>query len=120
VQDENSYDPALAHAQALGLQSNLGITILYDTVWMHGDGGDPDGAPALIKKAGPMNDEGKWLASFLAVRRADLLNPADSSTQAEWSMAVGRVDALSDLLKAGNLDLHGPIDVQHGYNVTVP
>jgi chitosanase len=120
VQDANSYDPAIVHAQALGLKTNLGITILYDTVWMHGDGDDADGAPALIAKAGPMNDEARWLAAFLAVRRADLLNPADKTTQAEWSQAVGRVDELSDLLEAGNLDLHGPIDVQHGYDVVVP
>jgi chitosanase len=120
VQDQNSYDPALAHAQALGLQTNLGITVLYDTVWMHGDGDDPDGTPALIMKAGPMNDEATWLESFLAARRADLLNPADSSTQAEWSQAVGRVDELSDLLTDKNFDLHGPIDVQHGYDVIVP
>jgi chitosanase len=120
VQDANSYDPAIVHAMALGLKTNLAITILYDTVWMHGDGDDGDGTPALITKAGPMNDEAAWLASFLAVRRADLLNPADPTTQAEWSMAVGRVDALSDILKAKNFDLSGPIDVKYGYDVTVP
>jgi chitosanase len=120
VQDENSYLPALAHAQAVGVQTALGITILYDTVWMHGDGNDPDGTQALITKTGKLTDEATWLASFLANRRADLLNPADKSTQAEWSMAVGRVDELSDLLNAKNFDLHGPINVTHGYDVTVP
>jgi chitosanase len=120
VQDQNSYLPALAHAQAVGIKTALGITILYDTVWMHGDGSDPDGTQALIDKTGKLTDEATWLANFLAVRRADLLNPADKTTQAEWSMAVGRVDELSDILKAKNFDLTGPIAVTHGYDVTVP
>jgi len=121
--DVECYDPALAHAAALGLKTALAITILYDTVWMHGDGDDPDGAPALIAKASLQaspSDETAWLTAFLAVRRADLLNPSDPTTQAEWSMAVGRVDELKDLLDAGNFDLHGPIQVAHGYDVTVP
>ena len=105
-------------------KSALAITAVYDTVWMHGDGDDPDGAPALIAKASAQvsaaSDEAGWLKAFLAVRRADLLNPADSTTQAEWSMAVGRVDEFSDLLAAGNLALSGPIAVTHGYDVTVP
>src|SRR5258706_222518 len=33
--DRSSYEPALAHARTLGLKTALGITILYDTVWMH-------------------------------------------------------------------------------------
>lgn len=122
--DVECYDPALAHARTLGLTSALAIAALYDTVWMHGDGDDPDGAPALIKKASlqvsAASDEAGWLAAFLAVRRADLLNPADASTQAEWAMAVGRVDEFSDLLAAKNFDLTGPIAVGHGYDVTVP
>jgi chitosanase len=121
--DVECYDPALAHATALGLKTALGLTILYDTVWMHGDGSDPDGAPALIAKASMQaspSDETAWLTAFLAVRRADLLNPSDPTTQAEWSMAVGRVDELKDLVDAGNFDLHGPIQVAHGYDVTVP
>ena len=71
------YLPALAHAKALGLKSALAITAVYDTVWMHGDGDDPDGAPALIAKASAQvsaaSDEAGWLKAFLAVRRADLL-----------------------------------------------
>ncbi|MGZ3406768.1 MAG: chitosanase [Polyangia bacterium] len=122
--DVECYDPALAHAKALGLKTALAITEVYDTVWMHGDGDDPDGAPALIAKASAQvsaaSDEAGWLKAFLAVRRADLLNPADQTTQAEWSMAVGRVDAFSDLLAAKNFDLNGPIVVGHGYDVTVP
>ncbi len=122
--DAECYDPALVHAKALGLKTALAIAEVYDTVWMHGDGSDPDGAPALIAKASAQvsaaSDEAGWLKAFLAVRRADLLNPADTTTQAEWSMAVGRVDEFSDLLAAKNFDLTGPITVGHGYDVTVP
>ena len=122
--DTECYDPALVHAQALGLETALAIAEVYDTVWMHGDGDDPDGAPALIAKASAQvsaaTDEAGWLKAFLAVRRADLLNPADKTTQAEWSMAVGRVDEFSDLLAAKNFALAGPITVGHGYDVTVP
>jgi chitosanase len=122
--DVECYQPALVHAQALGLKTALAIAEVYDTVWMNGDGDDPDGAPALIAKASAQvsaaTDEAGWLKAFLAVRRADLLNPADKTTQAEWSMAVGRVDEFSDLLAAQNFDLTGPITVGHGYDVTVP
>jgi chitosanase len=121
--DVDSYDPALAHAKALGLETALGITILYDTVWMHGDGDDGDGVPALITRANAKaspTDEPAWLAAFLAVTREDLLNPVDKSTQAEWSMAVGRVDALADILTAKNFELKGPIQIGHGYDVQVP
>jgi chitosanase len=122
--DVECYQPALAHAKALGLKTALAIAEVYDTVWMNGDGDDPDGAPALIAKASAQvsaaADEAGWLKAFLAVRRADLLNPSDPTTQAEWSKAVGRVDEFSDLLAAKNFDLTGPIAVGHGYNVTVP
>ncbi|HEX8950879.1 MAG TPA: chitosanase [Polyangia bacterium] len=122
--DVECYQPALAHAKALGLKTALAIAEVYDTVWMHGDGSDPDGAPALIAKASAQvsaaSDEAGWLKAFLAVRRADLLNPADRTTQAAWSMAVGRVDEFTDLLAAKNFDLAGPIAVGHGYGVTVP
>lgn len=122
--DVECYQPALVHAKALGLKTALAITAVYDTVWMHGDGDDPDGAPALIAKASAQasaaTDEAAWLKAFLAIRRADLLNPADKTTQAEWSMAVGRVDEFSDLLAAQNFALAGPIAVAHGYDVTVP
>jgi chitosanase len=123
VQDAQSYDPAVAHARDLDLHSALGLMILFDTAWMHGDGDDDDGLPALIARtqdrADPA-DEPAWLAAFLAVRRDDLLHPADPATQDEWSEAVGRADALHDLVDDANWAFDGPIHVAHGYGVDVP
>lgn len=123
VTDEDSYQPAVAHAQTLGLGSALGLMILYDSVWMHGDGDDGDGVPALIERAlarGDPSREASFLAQVLTVRRDDLLDPENQATQAEWSEAVGRVDVLSDELAIGNLAFEGPVEVGHGYDVVVP
>ena len=127
VTDEQSYAPALVHVDGLSMHSALGLMIVFDTVWMHGDDVDDDGTPALLARASqrakpPSAGAGEtaFLAAFLDVRRADLLHPSDASTQQEWSQAVGRVDVLRDLLNADNLALDGPIHVAHGFDVTVP
>lgn len=123
VTDDDSYQPAIAHAQALALDSALGLMILYDAVWMHGDGDDEDGVPALIARTQETADpdrEASFLAQLLAVRRADMLEPADEETQQAWSEAVGRVDVLSDELADGKLAFDGPIEVGRGYDVVVP
>lgn len=120
VTDVDSYEPALAHAEELGLISALPLMVLFDSVWMHGDGDDDDGVPHLIDvTCVDPADEDAWMRAFLEVRRSDLLNPADPATQAEWSKAVTRVDALLDLVDAGNLQLRGPIEVGRGYDVVV-
>jgi chitosanase len=126
--DNVSFLPAMAHADALGLKTILARAELYDAVVMHGDGDDPDGVPALLTAATkdaagtPKTGvpEHVWLKSFLKVRRADVAHAYDADTRATWAEAVGRVDAFSDLLAAGNDDLHGPIQVGRGYDVTVP
>ena len=125
VQDDNSYTPALTHLRVVGLGSALGLMLLYDAVWMHGDGDDDDGVPALIARVpssiAAAADERGWLGSFLDVRRADLARAADADTREVWAEAVGRVDVLRDLLDAGNLAFDGPIVVGHGYgDVRVP
>jgi Glycosyl hydrolase family 46 len=63
--------------------------VLYDSIIQHGDGDDPDGLPALLKRtekaAGgtPKKgiDEKKWLDVFLKIRREDLENPHAKETQ---------------------------------------
>lgn len=116
------YKPSQKHADALGLVSALARGQLYDAIIQHGDGSDPDGLPALIArtnaKAGgsPKSgvDERKWLATFLAVRKADLSHASDPATRKEWAGSVDRVGVYEDLLRAGNLSLKGPFEVKHG------
>ena len=120
--DRMYFKPSQVHARALGLETPLAQGELYDAIIQHGDGDDPDGLPALIAatnaKAGgtPKSgvDEKKWLATFLAVRKADLAHAHDPATRKEWADSVDRVGVYQDLLAAGNLDLHGPIRVNHG------
>ena len=129
VVDRLYYDPAMAHADALGVASALGRAVLYDTIIQHGDGDDLDGLPALIARTGTQVQgdpahgvaEKRWLKAFLAMRRADLLNPYDPATQAVWAESVGRVDALASILVAGNMALRGPFRLHAGgYDIVVP
>lgn len=120
VVDEMYYTPAMHLADKEGLKSALSKCAFYDTIIQHGDGDDPDGIRALIKKTdkhmgGTVKsgvDEKKWLREFLKVRRADLKNPHDKDTKDEWSQSVDRVDAMVKLLQENNMDLHGPIHVK--------
>lgn len=120
VVDVNNYAPAVAHWTALGHTSALSLFALFDAVWMHGDGDDLDGVPALIERTcvDPA-DEDQWLRTFLAVRANDMLAPANAATKDEWTAALPRIDVQDDLVNAGNFDLDGPIDVGHGFDVTV-
>lgn len=124
VTDEQSYLPALAHLNERGLHSGLALMVLYDTVWMHGDGDDGDGTAALLDRTGADTgadsaDEAAFVDAFLAVRRADLEDPEDPATADEWGEAVSRVDVLDDISAAGNFDFDGPIDVGAGFDVTI-
>lgn len=128
VIDELYYRPAMAAADALGMTSALGRAILYDTIIQHGGGEDADSLSALIArttqslKGSPKTgvSETRWLTTFLAVRREDLLRPANRTTQEVWAVSVGRVDVLKKLLSDGNLDLNGPIQIEsEDYNATI-
>ena len=120
VVDELYYQPSAKRADAAGLKFALSRAVLYDTIIQHGEGDDPDGLPALLKRtenqAGgtPKKgiDEKQWLKTFLKVRRADLLDPYNKDTKEEWSQSVDRCDAFSEILNNGNLDLRGPIHVK--------
>jgi chitosanase len=122
VVDQNSFVPAMAHAETLGMTSALGRAILFDTVFQHGDDPDPDGAPALITRAsaaaggppGPGVPERVWLGQFLTVRRADLAHSANAASRAAWAQSVTRVDVWRSILDRGNLALDGPITFRFG------
>jgi chitosanase len=119
VSDLLYYRPAVVQARKLGIQNPLSLAVLYDTIIQHGNGTDPDGLPALIKRTNQRArgtprggvEEDFWLATFLVVRRQDLLRAFNPETRAEWRASARRVDALQALLSAGNLTLDGPIVV---------
>jgi chitosanase len=129
VVDRLYYQPSTRFADDLGLQTALARAVLYDTIIQHGADSDPDGLPALLQSAQaeaggtPATgvDEASWLATFLAIRRADLANAHNSDTRAEWAKSVGRCDVFTAIAESGNYDLHGPIEVHSGgYRATIP
>jgi chitosanase len=117
VVDEMYFNPAMRHADQAGLTTALARAELYDAIIQHGDGSDPDGIGALLRrtrsKAGgtPATgvDERTWLGSFFEVRIADLQNPANSDSRDEWAESVDRVRSVQRIARTGNYDLHGPI-----------
>jgi chitosanase len=125
VVDRLYYRPALERAEALGVKMPFGKAILYDTAVMHGDGGDGDGLPALIRATlartqgrAPRDgyDERAWLTEFLIVRKADLLNPDNPATKDEWSQNAERADILQRMLFSGTYDaLAAPMSVANSY-----
>jgi chitosanase len=129
VVDQLYFRPSQKHADQLGLKTPLARAQLYDAIIQHGDGDDPDGLPALIDRANKAAggspaqgvDEKKWFSAFLAVRRADLAHANDPATRKEWAGSVDRVGVYEDLVKAGNWQLNGPIEADHGdFKGTIP
>jgi chitosanase len=120
VADRLTYAPALATARRLGIRTPLGVAILFDSAVQHGTSDDPDGLPALVtattaRAHGTPSGgvpEKTWLLTFLDVRRADLRNPHDKTSQQVWADSVDRVDALRDLLEAGKAQLNPPLTLQ--------
>ena len=118
VVDREYFDPALRRWRALELRTALSLAALYDAEIQHGDGTDPDGVPALVRRTlarvGSVAHAGerRWLLGFLAVRRADLLHPADAATQAEWAQSVDRVDVWVYLVRTGQWRLRAPVTVR--------
>ncbi len=119
VSDRLYYDPAVDLAREEGLKAPLGLVILYDTAIQHGVDEGPDSLEAIAQKADASAggspaagvDEQEWLGSFLTVRRDTLENPSSDATKEEWEQSVGRVDALRQLLDAGNLELSTPVTI---------
>ncbi|WP_152394451.1 chitosanase [Paenibacillus guangzhouensis] len=117
VVDEWYYRPSASYASTAGLKLPLSMAVLYDTIIQHGGGSDPDSLSALIKRTNaavggtPRQgvDEKIWLAKFLDVRRADLKNPSNRSTQQEWAQSVGRVDVFKSIAASNNYNLNAPI-----------
>ncbi len=119
VADRLTYAPALAAARAVGLQTPLGVAILYDTAVQHGTSDDPDGLSALVagtreRTGGNPADgvaEKAWLQAFLDVRADDLRNPHDAESRDVWAASVDRVDALRRLVDDDRPDLTPPLTI---------
>ena len=107
--DDTYFFPAMALADDLGLETAVARVALYDAAIQHGIGDDPDGLPAMIRRAGPVDDESEWLDAFFAVRLATLQDPADAATAAEWRESTDRVRCLQSLADSGNEDLGPPL-----------
>ena len=119
VSDEMYYHPAMTLAKKEGVKTALGLCAFYDTIIQHGGGDDPDSLEAIVKRTrsemgnqGIHNNEHEWITHFLNTRRHDLTNPHNHETQKEWSGSVDRVDAMLELIKAGNWDLHTPMHIK--------
>jgi chitosanase len=120
VVDEEYYVPARRHWRRLGLHTALSLAAIYDADIQHGDGADPDGVPAMLRRAArraggtPRADgvrEARFLKAFLVVRRATLAYANDPSTREAWAQAVTRVDAWKYLVRTRQWRLASPVEV---------
>ena len=117
VVNEFYFNPALKYFQNAGLKYPLSLLNLYDACIQHGDGTDPDGLAAMIKRTNQAAggsptegvDETKWLDKFMEIRKNTLLNATDPATKEAWRESVDRVDALRRIFDSKNLNLKAPL-----------
>ncbi len=128
IVDREYYNPAVAHARKLGLRRPLSLGAIYDAEIQHGDGSDPDGVPAMLRRASkrahgtPKSgvSEKRFLLAFIRVRRATLAHAHDPSTRAAWAEVVERADVWLQLWKTGQWQLASPIRVRTpNYHLTI-
>lgn len=112
ISDELYRLPAREYCVQLGFSSPLVFLIIYDSIIQHGNGHDDDSLEALLQRTPSSTDEKTFASSFLTVRRADLMNPANHETTDEWRESVGRVDALQKLVDQGKWDLASPLKLE--------
>jgi len=110
------YNNAVTHTRDIPATHALSLLILYDTIIQHGDGTDPDGLPALIRRTrkilkGADVTEKQWNTEFLKQRRLTLSHASSRSTRKVWAESVGRVDTLQALVDSENNHLHKRIDI---------
>ncbi|VVE30357.1 chitosanase [Pandoraea anhela] len=119
VNDQLYRVPSRKLANRLGLVLPLSRAALYEAGIQHGYGDDPDSVGQIAARATAQvgstpasgADEKTWLLTFLQMRRADLLAPANTSSAEEWRKSVGRADAMIALFHTANFDLTHPITV---------
>jgi chitosanase len=127
VVDREYYKPAVREWSKLKLRRPLSLAAIYDAEIQHGGGADPDGVPAMLKRAVKRAHgkpkkvgEAKFLRAFIQVRRATLAHAHDPSTRAAWAQTVHRADAWRYLLNTGQWQLRSPIRVHSpDYDLTI-
>jgi chitosanase len=128
VVDKEYYNPAVRDWRKLGLRRPLSLAAIYDAEIQHGGGDDPDGVPAMLKRAAKRAhgtpktkvSEAKFLRAFIHVRRATLAHAHDPSTRAAWAQTVHRADAWRYLLATHQWQLSSPIRVHSpDYDLTI-
>jgi chitosanase len=119
IVDKEYYFPARRHWRKLGLHTALSLLAIYDADIQHGDGEDPDGVPAMLRRAKkrahgtPRTGVGerRFLRAFLKVRRATLAHAHDPSTREAWAQTLTRVGAFSYLVRTNQWRLASPLRV---------
>lgn len=112
VNEELYRVPVQELCEKLNLKDPLSFLVLYDSMIQHGDDkDDADSLPSLIAKTPASTDERSFIQSFLEIRRADLLNPANKKTTEEWRKSVGRIDALEQLVNTNKWTLEAPLHI---------
>lgn len=109
VFDTNYFAPALNHAANVGAKHALTVLVIYDTCIHSG----PGGVTMIRNKfaaASPANggDEKEWVKAYLNARRNWLASNANPLVR----RTVYRMDALMEIVNAGNWDLAVPLKVR--------
>ena len=127
VVDREYYRPAVREWSRLKLRRPLSLAAIYDAEIQHGGGSDPDGVPAMLRRAAKRAHgkprkvgEARFLRAFISVRRATLAHAHDADTRAAWALTVHRADAWRYLLNTGQWQLRSPIRVHSpDYDLTI-
>ena len=120
IVDREYYKPAVRHWRKLGLRRPLSLAAIYDADIQHGDGPDPDGVPAMLRRATKRAHgtpktgvtEKRFLREFIRERRATLAHAHDPDTRAAWAEVVERADVWLYLWKTRQWRLASPIRVK--------
>jgi chitosanase len=128
IVDEYYYRPATRRWRKLGLRRPLSLGAIYDAEIQHGGGTDPDGVPAMLKRARKRAggtprtgvSEKRFLRAFIRDRRATLAHAHDPDTREAWAEVVERADVWKQLVTTGQWRLASPIRVRTpSYNLTI-
>lgn len=109
VFDRDYFQPAVNHANQIGLTKALSLAVVYDTCIHSGPGG-----VTMIRNMFPAKspanggDEATWVKSYINARR----NWLATHKMTILHGTVYRMDALTELVNAGNWDLTPPFKVR--------
>jgi chitosanase len=109
VFDRDYFQPAVAHANQIGLTKALSLAVVYDTCIHSGPGG-----VSLIRNLFPAKspanggDEATWVKAYINARR----NWLATHKMTVLHGTVYRMDALAELVSKGNWDLKPPFKVR--------